>query len=240
MFKLRRYLRGHYLECVLAPTFKGLEAILQLIAPLVMAKIIDVGIANRDAGFVVSPRRRPGGHSPGLLRGGHRGAVLLVKAGEPTLAPGLRNDLFRHVLSLPREDVDALGRASLVTRITNDTQQAQDGLNMFFRLILRIPFVLVGSVVSAFLVDGWEAACLLASSVVAVGLILAFMRVTTRPLPQDPAGPGRGHPQDRREPRGRPRAAGLSPGGRREGHVCPGGRRRPRPCRWGRATSLAW
>ena len=52
VFKLRRYLRGHYLECVLAPTFKGLEAILQLIAPLVMAQIIDFGTANRDAGFV--------------------------------------------------------------------------------------------------------------------------------------------------------------------------------------------
>ncbi len=178
MFKLRRYLRGHYLECVLAPTFKGLEAILQLIAPLVMAQIIDVGIANRDAGFVVS-------------HGAVLAAIALVCYVVAIVAQyyssklashfgtGLRNDLFRHVLSLPREDVDALGRASLVTRITNDTQQAQDGLNMFFRLILRIPFVLVGSVVSAFLVDGWEAACLLASSVVAVGLILAFMCVTT-------------------------------------------------------------
>ena len=53
MFRLRRYLRGHYLECVLAPTMKGLEAILQLLAPLVMAQVIDVGIANRDARFVL-------------------------------------------------------------------------------------------------------------------------------------------------------------------------------------------
>ena len=149
MFKLRRYLRGHYLECVLAPTFKGLEAILQLIAPLVMAQIIDFGIANRDAGFVVS-------------HGAVLAAIALVCYVVAIVAQyyssklashfgtGLRSDLFRHVLSLPREDIDALGRASLVTRITNDTQQAQDGLNMFFRLILRIPFILVGSVVSAF------------------------------------------------------------------------------------------
>ena len=178
MFKLRRYLRGHYLECVLAPTFKGLEAILQLIAPLVMAQIIDFGIANRDAGFVVS-------------HGAVLAAIALVCYVVAIVAQyyssklashfgtGLRSDLFRHVLSLPREDVDALGRASLVTRITNDTQQAQDGLNMFFRLILRIPFILVGSVVSAFLVDGWEAACLLVASLAATALILAFMRVTT-------------------------------------------------------------
>ena len=178
MFKLRRYLRGHYLECVLAPTFKGLEAILQLIAPLVMAQVIDVGIAQRDQAYV-------------LWHGAILAGIALVCYVVAIVAQyyssklashfgtGLRNDLFRHVLSLPREDVDALGRASLVTRITNDTQQAQDGLNMFFRLILRIPFILVGSVISAFLVDGWEAACLLVASVAAVALILAFMRVTT-------------------------------------------------------------
>ena len=160
MFKLRRYLRGHYLECVLAPTFKGLEAILQLIAPLVMAQIIDVGIANRDAGFVVS-------------HGAVLAAIALVCYVVAIVAQyyssklashfgtGLRNDLFRHVLSLPREDVDALGRASLVTRITNDTQQAQDGLNMFFRLILRIPFVLVGSVVSVLALSSAKSACAL-------------------------------------------------------------------------------
>ena len=178
MFKLRRFLRGHYLECVLAPTFKGLEAILQLIAPLVMAQIIDVGIAQRDAAFVLS-------HGAVLAAIGLVCYVVAIVAQYYSsklashFGTGVRNALFRHVLSLPREDVDALGRASIVTRITNDTQQAQDGLNLFFRLILRIPFVIVGSVVSAFLVDGWEAACLLASSIVAVGLILAFMRVTT-------------------------------------------------------------
>ncbi len=178
MFKLRRFLRGHYLECVLAPTFKGLEAILQLIAPLVMAQIIDVGIAQGDAPFVIS-------HGAILAAIGLVCYVVAIIAQYYSsklashFGTGVRNALFRHVLSLPREDVDALGRASIVTRITNDTQQAQDGLNLFFRLILRIPFVIVGSVVSAFLVDGWEAACLLASSLVAVGLILAFMRVTT-------------------------------------------------------------
>ena len=179
MFKLRRYLRGHYLECVLAPTFKGLEAILQLIAPLVMAQIIDVGIAQRDARFVLT-------HGAILAAIGLVCYVVAIIAQYYSsklashFGTGVRNDLFRHVLSLPREDVDALGRASIVTRITNDTQQAQDGLNMFFRLILRIPFILVGSVVSAFIVDGWEAACLLVASVASVALILAFMRVTTK------------------------------------------------------------
>ena len=178
MFKLRRYLRGHYLECFLAPGFKGLEAILQLFVPLVMAQVIDVGIAQGDTDYIL-----------------RHGAILAVLAvfcyGISVTAQwyssklachfgrALRDDLFHHVMTLPREDVDALGGASLVTRITNDTQQAQDGLNMFFRLILRAPFVLVGTVVSAFFVDGAEAACLLVATIVATAAILAFMRVTT-------------------------------------------------------------
>lgn len=179
MFKLRRYLRGHYLECVLAPTFKGLEAILQLVVPIVMSQVIDVGIANADTAFI-------------LL---HAGALVLLaffcyavsivaQYFSSKLAAqfgvAVRDDLFRHVTTLSREDIDRLGRASLVTRITNDTQQAQDGLNLFFRLILRSPFIIVGSVVAAFLVDGWEGAVLLASTTVTVASILYFMGITTK------------------------------------------------------------
>lgn len=179
MFKLRRYLRGHYLECVLAPAFKGLEAILQLIVPLVMAQVIDVGIANGDKPFI-------------LL---HAGALVLLAMFCYVVAivaqyfssklaaqfgVACRDDLFRHVLTLSREDIDRLGRATLVTRITNDTQQVQDGLNLFFRLILRSPFIIVGSVIAALLVDGWEGAVLTASTVVAVGFILFFMGITTK------------------------------------------------------------
>ena len=91
----------------------------------------------------------------------------------------LRDDLFAHVLSLSREDVERLGRASLVTRLTNDSQQVQDGLNMFFRLILRSPFVTFGTVVAAFLVDGIEGAVLLVAVLLAGALVLGFMRVTT-------------------------------------------------------------
>ncbi len=178
MLKLRRYLRGHYAECVLAPLFKMLEALLQLLVPLVMAEVIDVGIAARDASYV-------------LWRGG-----LLVAMGvlawvvsvtaqlfcsrlASAFGTALRDDLFRHVLSLSRADVERLGRASLTTRITNDSQQVQDGLNMFFRLILRSPFVTLGTVVAAYLVDGAEGAVLLVAVIVSFSLVMGFMRVTT-------------------------------------------------------------
>ncbi len=178
MFKLRRYLAGHYAECVLAPLFKGLEALLQLLVPLVMAQVIDVGIASRDAGYVLR-------HGALLVVMGVFAWAISVTAQyfcsrlAAAFGTAVRDDLFRHVLDLSREDVERIGRASLVTRITNDTQQVQDGLNMFFRLILRSPFVTFGTVVAAFLVDGVEGAVLLVAVIVSGAIVMGFLRVTT-------------------------------------------------------------
>ena len=178
MFKLRRYLAGKYAECVLAPLFKMLEALLQLIVPLVMAQVIDVGIPARNAGYVL-------GHGALLVAMGVFAWVVAVTAQyfssklAASFGTALRNDLFRHVLSLSREDVDRIGRATLTTRITNDSQQVQDGLNMFFRLILRSPFVTFGTVVAAFIVDGVEGAALLVAVVASIAIVMAFMRFTT-------------------------------------------------------------
>lgn len=179
MLKLARYLKGHGLECVLAPLFKMLEALLQLLVPLVMAQVIDEGIRTGDTGFILA-----------------RGALLLgmgvVAWGISVVAQyfssrlaaafgtALRNDLFAHVMSLSRQDVEHLGKASLTTRITNDTQQTQDGVNMFFRLVLRSPFVTLGTVVAAFLVDGIEGATLLVAVIVSFAIVMGFMRVATR------------------------------------------------------------
>ena len=179
MFKLRRYLAGHYAECVLAPLFKMLEALLQLLVPLVMAQVIDVGIATRDATYVLW-------HGALLVIMGVFAWAVAVTAQyfcsklASAFGTALRDDLFRNVLSLSREDVERLGRATLVTRITNDSQQVQDGLNMFFRLILRSPFVTFGTVVAAFLVDGIEGAALLAAVLVSGAIVMGFMRVTTK------------------------------------------------------------
>ena len=179
MFKLRRYLRGHYAQCVLAPLFKMLEALLQLLVPLVMAQVIDVGIARHDAAFVLA-------HGALLVGMGVFAWAISVTAQyfcsklAAAFGTALRDDLFRHVLSLSRADVERLGRATLVTRVTNDSQQVQDGLNMFFRLILRSPFVTFGTVVAAFLVDGVEGAALLVAVIASFAVVMGFMRVTTR------------------------------------------------------------
>ena len=179
MLKLARYLRGHALECVLAPTFKMLEAVLQLLVPFVMADVIDVGLASGDTGYIL---RR------GLLLVGVAlfawGIAVVAQYFSARLAAAfgtaLRDDLFAHVMALPRADAERLGAASLTTRITNDTQQVQDGVNMFFRLVLRSPLVALGSVVAAFLVSGVEGAVLLVAVVACFVLVMCFMRVTTR------------------------------------------------------------
>ena len=178
MFKLRRYLAGHYAQCVLAPLFKMLEALLQLLVPLVMAQVIDVGIATHDTGYVLL-------HGALLVVMGVFAWVVSVTAQffsarlASAFGTAMRDDLFAHVLTLSREDVERLGRASLVTRLTNDSQQVQDGLNMFFRLILRSPFVTFGTVVAAFFVDGVEGAVLLAAVLAAAALVIGFMCATT-------------------------------------------------------------
>ena len=178
MFKLRRYLRGHLVAATLAPLFKMLEALLQLLVPLVMAQVIDVGIAAGDRAYIL-------GHGALLLGMGVVAWGISVVAqyfsslAASAFGMALRNDLFAHVMSLSRQDVERLGKASLTTRITNDTQQVQDGLNMFFRLVLRSPFVTVGTVIAAFLVDGVEGAALLVAVAAAFTIVMGFMRVAT-------------------------------------------------------------
>lgn len=179
MLKLARYLKGHGAECVLAPLLKMLEAILGLLVPFVMADVIDVGIANGDTDYILQ-----------------RAALLVIIAVfawiiaviaqyfSSRLAAGfgtaLRDDLFRHVMTLSREDVERLGKASLTTRITNDTQQVQDGVNMFFRLVLRSPLVAFGSVVATFIVSGVEGVALLVAVVACFLIVLGFASLTTR------------------------------------------------------------
>lgn len=179
MLKLARYLKGHGAECVLAPLLKMLEAILGLLVPFVMADVIDVGIANGDTDYILQ-----------------RAALLVIIAifawiiaviaqyFSSRLAAGfgtaLRDDLFRHVMTLSREDVERLGKASLTTRITNDTQQVQDGVNMFFRLVLRSPLVAFGSVVATFIVSGVEGVALLVAVVACFLIVLGFAGLTTR------------------------------------------------------------
>ncbi len=179
MLRLARYLRHYKKECVLAPLFKLLEALFGLIVPLIMAQVIDVGVAQGDRAYIL----QRGGL---LVAMGLLGMLVAFTAQyfAARLAAGfgaeLRGDLFRHIMGLARTDIDALGNSTLVTRVTNDTQQLQDGVNMFFRLVLRSPFVVGGALVLVFAIDGTEGLVYTLTIVVILAVVTLVMRIATR------------------------------------------------------------
>lgn len=152
MKKLLKYLKGSRVQCVLAPLFKMLEAILELFVPLVVARIIDTGIANSDTSYIF--------RMCGLL-------VLLGAVGlafsltaqffaakaSVDFVKRLKHALFEHIGRLSYEKTDSAGTATLITRMTGDMDSVQNGLNLTLRLLLRSPFVVIGAMVMAFTVD---------------------------------------------------------------------------------------
>ncbi len=179
MLKLVRYLRGYGKECVLAPLFKCLEAAFQILVPLVMASVVDEGIAAGNTHHIMAS-------AAALIAMGVVGWVCAVAAQyfSAKLSAGfgtaLRDDLFAHVMSLSRSDVDDLGTSTLVTRLTNDTNQVQDGVNLFFRLVLRCPITILGSIGAAYLVSGTEGALFVVVSAIVFLLVWLVMRVAIR------------------------------------------------------------
>lgn len=179
MLKLVRYLRGYGKECVLAPLFKCLEAAFQILVPLVMASVVDEGIAAGNTHHIMAS-------AAALIAMGVVGWVCAVAAQyfSAKLGAGfgtaLRDDLFAHVMSLSRSDVDELGTSTLVTRLTNDTNQVQDGVNLFFRLVLRCPIAILGSIGAAYLVSGTEGALFVVVSAIVFLLAWLVMRVAIR------------------------------------------------------------
>jgi ABC-type multidrug transport system fused ATPase/permease subunit len=150
--ELLKYLSDYKKETVLAPLFKMLEAGFELFVPLVMANIIDVGVANRDSRHV-------------LLMGlvlillGVVGLVSSITAqyfaakAATGFGTGLRKDLFIHINSMTYGEIDHVGTPTLLTRLTSDVNQVQNGVNMVLRLFLRSPFIVFGAMIMAFTVD---------------------------------------------------------------------------------------
>ena len=177
MHKLMRYIKGYERQALLAPLFKMLEACFELFVPLVIASIIDTGIKNGDAAFIWT--------RCGLL-------VLLVAIGlassltaqyfSATAALGfgtaLRRDLYRHIDTLSYSELDGIGTPTLVTRMTSDINQVQNGVNLTLRLLLRSPFIVIGALIMAFSISP-RLTLLFLGVTVAVSLIIwAIMRVT--------------------------------------------------------------
>ena len=178
MKKLLPYLRPYRRECVLAPLFKMTEAVFELLVPLVVAVIIDKGIPAGDRGLIV----RMGGV---LVAFGLIGMLLAFTAqwfsakAACGFAADVRRALFAHIQSLGFAELDAEGTATLITRMTSDTNQLQSGLNLFLRLFLRSPFVVAGAVVMAFFVDARTALIFCVTVPVLALIVACVMRVTT-------------------------------------------------------------
>lgn len=180
MKELLKYIKDYKRECVLGPLFKLLEACFDLTVPIVMAKIIDEGIAKSDSHFI-------------LVYGG----VLILLAAVGLLssitaqyfaakaavgfATNLRHGLFKHIESLSFTEMDTVGISTLITRMTSDINQMQSGVNMALRLFLRSPFIVFGAAVMAFTVDV-KAAIVFAVVIPILAVVVLGIMAVSMPL----------------------------------------------------------
>lgn len=150
--KLLKYMKGYGKECLLGPLFKLLEASFELTIPLVVARIVDQGILGNDRGYIVNM-------SLIMVLLGAIGLICAVVAqyfaarAAVGFAARLRHSVMAHILGLGYTEIDCLGTSTLITRMTSDVNQIQNGVNLTLRLLLRSPFVVFGAMVMAFTID---------------------------------------------------------------------------------------
>ncbi len=180
MFKLKRYLRKYKKESVIAPMFKMLEACFELLTPLVMARIVDVGIRDRDMGYIMMMCAVMVAFGVFGLLCSATAQYFAAKAATG-FGTALREDLFRHVNSFSYTELDMIGTSTLVTRLTSDINQAQAGVNLLLRLFLRSPFIVVGAVVMAFVVNA-RLAWIFVVLVPVLSLVIYGIMLATIPL----------------------------------------------------------
>ncbi|MFQ7107443.1 MAG: ABC transporter permease, partial [Neglectibacter timonensis] len=179
MKKLLVYMKEYKKESILGPLFKLLEATFELLVPLVMASVIDVGIHNRDQNYIIRMCL--------LLVGlGVVGLICSITAqyfaakASVGFAANLRRALFSHIQSLSFTEMDRVGGATLITRMTSDVNQVQNGVNLTLRLLLRSPFVVFGAMVMAFTVD-WKAALVFAAVIPLLAAVVFGIMLWTMP-----------------------------------------------------------
>lgn len=152
MLKLARYLKFFKKEVIIGPFFKLLEAIFELIVPLVMASIIDIGIKNKDMTYVL----QRGGI---ILLLGFMGLIfaLICQYNAAKASQGfgtmVRNELYAHINSLSHAEVDKFGSNTLITILTNDINQMQLAVAMLIRLVVRVPFLIIGAIIMSMIMD---------------------------------------------------------------------------------------
>ena len=178
MKHLYPYLRRFRKESILAPLFKMLEATFDLLVPMVVADIIKVGIASGDTTYIWT---RCGLLVLMALIGllcSFTAQYFAARAAIGT-STGLRHELMAHIQSLSFSELDTLGVSTLITRMTSDVNQVQNGLNMFLRLFLRSPFIVAGAMIAAFTIDTQIALIFLAAIPVLAVIVFGIMRITS-------------------------------------------------------------
>ncbi len=180
MKSLLKYLKDYKKESFLAPLFKMLEASFELFVPLVMAAIIDTGIANSDRGYIF----RMGGVLVALgLIGLACSATAQYFSAKAAVgfATKLRHALFSHIQSLSYTELDTLGTNTLITRMTSDVNQLQSGVNLTLRLLLRSPFIVFGAMIMAFTVDV-KAALIFVVAIPLLSIVVFGIMIVSLPL----------------------------------------------------------
>ena len=180
MKKLLIYLKDYKIESVLAPLFKMLEALFELFVPIVMARVIDVGIPAGDRSYVIRMCLV-------MILLGIIGLVCSITAqyfsakAACGFATKLRHSLFEHIQSLSFTEMDTVGTSTLITRMTSDINQVQNGVNMFLRLFMRSPFIVVGAMVAAFIIDV-RSAIIFAVAIPLLSVIVFIIMYVSIPL----------------------------------------------------------
>lgn len=180
MKRLLIYLKDYKKECVLAPLFKMLEASFELVVPLVVAAIIDSGIERGNRSYILWMCLVLVGLGVVGLISSITAQYYSAKAAVG-FSTKLRHSLFDHLMSLSFTEIDTLGTSTMITRMTSDVNQAQNGVNMFLRLFLRSPFVVFGAMVMAFTIDV-EAALIFLVAIVLLSLVVFTIMAWNIPM----------------------------------------------------------
>ena len=180
LFKLLVHIKKYKKECVLGPLFKLLEALLELFVPLVIASIIDDGIANGDKGYVVGMVLLLVGLGAVGLAFSITAQYFAAKAAVGFSAK-VKHELFRHIESLSYSEIDHVGTSTLITRMTSDMNQIQNGVNLTLRLLLRSPFVVFGAMIMAFTVNV-QAALVFAAAIPVLSVVIFGIMLWCIPL----------------------------------------------------------
>jgi len=180
MLKLAKYLKKYRVHMILGPAFKVIEAIFELIVPLVMADIIDKGIATKDTSYILSK----GGLI--LLLGFIGLSCTLVcqrlsSYASQGFGTDLRTALFRHITSLSHAESDSFGASSLITRMTGDINQLQVAVAMMIRLVIRAPFLVIGAIIMAMMLD-WKLSLIFLAIAPLVSLALFIIMKKSLPF----------------------------------------------------------